>query len=162
MIEISKVTSYAHLFGFLRCYPFIQKLKIHFSKVQANLILDAMCFLQPSLNEVIIFAEQPADLADIDLSFMRLLKLVILKLDSSRLPVQLIRKVAAKQDPLCFRGLFFEDVVTTDHRMMVCFDSSGNFLLVDASCDRTLEFRSIEQFISAVQKDPHLSTLFLI
>ena len=51
-IEINEVTSYTHLFEFLWCCPYIQYLRIHFSKVKASLILDMMHLLHPSLREL--------------------------------------------------------------------------------------------------------------
>ena len=98
VIEITEVANYKHLLGFLKCYPFIEKLKLQFSKLKADQILDLVYSLQ-SLNALAIVEELPADVLKIDLSFLRLLNLPELCLDSTIMPVKFLRKMAAKRGP---------------------------------------------------------------
>lgn len=107
------MTSYPYLFEFLKCVPYIQQLKLHFTKVDANLVLDLMYLLQPSLKELAIVGKHSSKLLNIDLSFMRLFNLVYLKLESDLLPaVILSRVVAMKGSNLSM--IEFEEFSTTD------------------------------------------------
>ena len=95
--KIAEVSNFLHLFGFLQCCPTINHLRIHFSKVKAERVLDLVHWLQPSLTHLSITEERPSDLLKIDFSFLRLLNLMELRLDSTHFPIELIRKVAARR-----------------------------------------------------------------
>ena len=160
VIEISKVTNYTHLFGFLQCYPVIQQLRIHFSKVKANQILDLVHSLQPSLTNLAIVEVRPSDVLKIDLSFMRLFNLALLNLESTRLPVEFVRKVAAKRGPH-FTGIVFEEI-TTGHEILICFDTQGSILINFITEPRNYQFSSVKHLITGMQSDPRLNALLLI
>ena len=160
-IKISEVTNYTHLLGFLKCFPFLQQMRLHFSKVKADHILQLMHSLQPSLTSLTIVVESSLDLLDlleIDLSFMRLFNLFRLSLEAPHLPFEFLRKVNAKRGPHLYAIMFIEKI--TYHQMMICYNAPGFFLL-DTSCRmETPTFSSLEQLISAVQKQPHLKSFF--
>ena len=159
VIEITEVANYKHLLGFLKCYPFVEKMTINFSKVNAYRVLDLAHSLQPSLNEVTIQEERPSDLLVIDLSFLRLLKLAFLHLESTRLPVSLLRRVGAQRGPR-FMGFGFKEI-QSNHQMLIGF-SSGVIIFCDFTCmplPRT--FPTLEQLIAYMQSDKHLSKFLL-
>ena len=160
-IEIREVTNYTHLFAFLKCYPFIRKLCIHWSKVEANRVMDLMYSLQPSLTELAIREEHSLDLLQIDLSFISLFnRLAALKLHSTHFPIQFIRKVAARRGPH-FDWIMF-DSTTARQGIAIKFASDGVLLIDIIGRSRTPNFfPSIEQLISAVQSDAHLGAFFL-
>ena len=170
LVEITEVSNYLHLFGFLQYCPTINHLRIHFSKVKAERVLDLVHWLQPSLTHLSITEERPSDLLKIDFSFLRLLNLMELRLDSTHFPVELIRTVAARKGPnlrmLFFEEIFFKELyfgqVTTGHRLAVYFYPRGIVMMMDFSCQTsTTIFSSIEQLISYIQRDRHLSTFLL-
>ena len=149
------MTNYTHLFEFLRCYPFVQQLRIDFSKVQANRILDTAFLLIPSLTELTIVEERWSKVLEIDLSFMGLFDLVYLQLVSTRLPIEFIRKVAAKRGPH-FAGFTFT-CLTPDHEIGISFYPHV-FVLVDTSCGSAIsQFATLEELISAFKSHPHLN-----
>ena len=154
MLEIDEVTNYSHLFQFLRCYPFVRELTIRASKVKVNQIVDKLHVLLPSLRELYIWKDRPSDALTIDLTFMRLLNLVYFRLKSTCLSVELIRRVAAKRGPY-FSGLHFESMF--GHQTIILFPPEGPTLL-DITCGSRTRYSSIEELISAMQKDRHLST----
>lgn len=159
VIEISSVASYTHLFEFIRCYPFVQQLRIHFSKVKANLILDQMHLLAPALRELTIVEQHSLDVLNIDLSFMYLFDMVYVKLESNRLPAEFIRRVAAKRGKH-FSGIEFEQS-PSGHQMAIYF-VPGGLVLVDISCGPTnFNFASVEQLISGMRNDRHLKTFLM-
>lgn len=162
-VEISRVANYTHLFEFLRCYPFIQQLKLHFSKVdQANSILDWIHQQQPSLSELILVEKCPLNLIDIRLSFLKLINPVCLHLESTRLPVEFLRKVAAESGSL-FRYFAFREILTS-HRLSI-YILLNQIALVDASCGQVPQnahrFKTIEPLISFLKTDPHLRTFVI-
>ena len=159
LIEIAEVTDYMHLFDFLKCYPFIQRLKIHFSKVDANRVLDKVHSLQPSLRELEIVEERPSELIDIDLSFLRLFHMVFLTLESNHVPVKFLRELAANSGSEL--TLHFVQI-KTDHKIAIFF-LSQSCILRDLSCGtRFIRFSSAEKLISHMQSDPHLSTILFV
>ena len=149
-IEISAVTNYTHLFEFLRCYPTLHKVSIHFSKVKADRILDAMMLLQPALKELTIVEKQTEDVIDIDFSFMRHFNLTIVNLVSSGLPADFIRAVAAKRGPH-FTGISFEDI-ENGRRLAIYFSPQG-VLLFDVSTGTISScFGTVEELIAYMQR----------
>ena len=158
-IQIHEVKSYTHLFGFLRCCPFIQLLRVDYPKVQLERVLDLVHSSQCSLLDLLLEVERPSDCLAIDFSFMRLLDLARLNLISSRLPIEFLRKVAARRGPHFERFVFVD--FSTHHQIAVYF-SSRDVLLTDMSCDqRSLPFASIEPLISYMQNDQHLKTFLM-
>ena len=159
IIEISAVTDYTHLFGFLKCCPIIPQLKLQFSSTKAYQILHLIHALHPSLQGLIIREECPSDVLKIDLSFMRLFNLTSLRLEyATRLPVEFIRKVAAKRGTLFF--VFELGEITSNHMMTILFPSYGP-VLMDHCCGLKFQFSAIDQLISHMQIDPHLRSLLL-
>ena len=158
-IEIYKVTSYIHLLGFLKNYPFIQHLSLSFSKVDADRVLDLVYSLQPSLPELTIVEERSSDVLQIDLSFMSLFNmLATLQLRSTCIPIQFLRKVTSRRGPHLEMFLFQE--FTTCHSLQVYFHSTG-VSLSDLTCGFQTPVYSLEQLISIAQSDPHLRTFFM-
>ena len=159
-IEIREVTNYTHLFGFLKCYPFVQQLYIHWSKVKAHRILDMVHLLQPSLIGLTIVEERPSELLEIDLSFLsRLLNLVNLRLESTHLPIAFLERVVIRRGAHLQKLEF--DATATKHNITVSFISKG-ILLYDTTCrSKLIVSPSIEQLIPIIQSDPHLSAFFL-
>ena len=163
-IEISEVTNYTHLFEFLKCYPSVQQLRIHFSKVKADRILELVHLLQPSLTELTIVEERPSNVLEIDLSFMCLLNLSHLCFESTHLPIEFVRKVATKaatKRGAHFSSFTFVETALTYHRIIICFASS-NSVLIDFSCGRTFEFSSAEELILFLQGNRHLSIFLFV
>lgn len=163
-IEISKVTNYTHLFSFLRCYPFLLELKLHWSSVKANLILDLMHVLQPSLRSLVIVEENPSDVLAIDLSFMCLFDIIILHLNSTRLPAAFLRRVASRRGPN-FTWLWY-DQIKTGQQLRISLGPGGfpnnPIFMMDARSGRKYKFSSVEELISTMQTDPRLSTLLSV
>ena len=164
-IQITEVTSYTHLFGFLKCYPVVENLIIHWSKVEADRILNMVHWLQPSLNELTIVEERPEDVHKIDLSFMRFLSmLAVLHLHSTYIPIEFLRKVATRRGTH-FIALVFNEI-TTHYWMVIRFVSEG-VVLYDPSIDPSIEsekvtFPSVEQLIAYAQTDSYLNSFFLM
>ena len=153
-IEISAVSNYIHLFEFLRCYPFVERMKIHWRSVEANRILDMVQLLNPSLTELTIVEENSSHVLDIDLTFLRLFKFVVLEFIFPRLPVEFIRRVAAKRGPH-LTGFMFIDLATY-HRTVIYF-FPWEYAIHDFSCgSKFLTFPSLEQLIDAFRAHPHL------
>ena len=159
LIEISAVTSYSHLFGFLKSCPYVQTLKLHFSKVDTNLILGLMQALQPTLVRLVIVEERPQDVLKFVLSFIRIFELTILSVDSPRLSIDFLRKVAARKGPRLV-GVTFRDS-TTGHELGIYFKPQGGILLIDISCRERIDEPSLDRLITGMQNDPHLSTFLL-
>ena len=157
-IEISSVRNYMHLLGFLKCYPFVEQLYIHWSKVDAQRILDLAYVLQPSLTRLTIVEERPSAVLAIDLSFMRLFNLAFLFLECTHLPVDFLLDVAIKRGPH-LQGIVFEDIIT--HHLLTIYFKSHGFLLVDFTSGPELQFDSLDELISAMQSDPQLSGFLL-
>ena len=156
-IGISEVTSHTHLFGFLKCYPYVERMRIHFSKMKADQVMDLLHLLQPSLTELIIVEERPPDdVLKIDLSFMLLSNLAQLSLVSTRLPVEFLRRVAAKRDSRLNVFNFAE--IEFRHKMLIAFSPKGVFL-IDVTCGAVSpRCPSVEALIAHMQSDKHLST----
>ena len=160
-LEISNVTNYTHLFGFLRCYPYFHELKLHWSSVKANLILNLVHALQPSLRILIILEEHPSE---IDLSFMRIFDIVLFVLESTRLPAEFLRGVAARRGQNFTWFLFCH--IKTGHQLRIYLGPGGSpnkpVFVMDARSGRRYKFSSVEELISDMQTDPHLSTLLSV
>ena len=154
-IHISEVTNYMHLYEFLKCYPCVHRLVIHFSKIKADRILDLVHLLQDSLKDLVIVEKRPSDVRKIDLSFMRRLSLFAISLECTRLPAHFIRTVAAQRSSQ-LRAIYYQELIT-GHRLVVYFPKD-EFYLNDFTCDSdNLKFSTIEQLISFMQSHPHLS-----
>ena len=166
-IEIREVTNYNHLFGFLQCFPAIQKMRISFSKVNAERVLALVHLLQPSLNELTIVEERPADLLKIDLSFMYLFNLVILNVMSTHIPIEFIHRAAAKRG-LYFNMLVFEEIAvpvgaSESHQIGIYFEhASPEVILFDRCCGMsTPRFTSLEELLAGAQTNKHFSRFFM-
>ena len=165
-IEITQVTNYTHLFGFLKCCPFVEQLSIHLnSKVDANLILcQMMPLLHPSLKQVTIVAECASDVLEMDFAFLRLFNLISLRFNSTRIPINFLRKVAVRRGAHLQNVQFLEfEGVVMPHCISIYFNSQY-LELVDHNCHRCgpgLLFASMEKLISHLLNDPHLRS-FLI
>ena len=159
-IEISAVTNYTHLLGFLKCYPYLQKLRIH-SKVDANRIFDLVHSLQPSLAVLTIVEERPLDSLKIDLSSLRLFKLIQLDLESTRLPVEFVRRAAVNRSP-DLRSITFIQVPVRRSRatglIMVWFYSQSLFLIVN---NRQQKYSDIDQLITGMRNEPELRNILI-
>ena len=158
-IQIFEVANYTHLLGFLKCYPFVERVRIHFSKVDAYRVIDLVHMLQPSLTELSIVEDRPSDLLMIDLSFLLLLNLTQLDLVSTHLPVEFLRRVAAKRGQ--HLNVFKFGEVESCHKMFIAFLPTGVFLF-DSTCQLgTPLCPSVEALIAHMQSDPHLNTFLL-
>ena len=156
-IEISAVTNYVHLYEFLKCYPFVQRLIIHFSKVNADRIMDMVHLIQESLSELTIVEERPSHLLQIDLSFIRRFRLTALGLESAGFPADFIRKVAVQRTSH-LRAIVLEGTTASRHQLLVHFTEQGSFFLSDDTCAiSTPEFPSIELLIAYMRSHPHLN-----
>ena len=163
-IEISAVTNYTHLFEFLRCYPFVTQLKIHWSSVKANRILDLVHLLNPSLRELTIVEVSYSLVPDIDLFFMRMFDLVLLTLISTRLPTDFIRKLATNRGPRFYTFKFIEHKAYINRQAVIYFFPGeyayGEYAFVDFTCASGLaRFTSIEQLIAAMRAHPLLGSV---
>lgn len=99
MVQIDEVTSMMHLFAFLRHCPCLDRLLLDFSLLKdANLVLEQMQLLSPSLRSLSIFTgtHSPNEVIDYDLSFFSLLKLTEVELRSFCLPIDFLRKLISK------------------------------------------------------------------
>ena len=159
-IEISAVASYTHLLGFLKCYPFVEQLKIRrFSKLKAERILDLVHSLQPSIKRLVIVEDHPSELLKIEvLSFRLLSNLTNLFLECTHLPFELVRQLAAKKGPH-FQGIIFNES-TQGHALAIHFNSQHLFV-VDLICGLEFQFGSVVQFISGMKSNQHLRDFFL-
>ena len=157
-IEITQVTNYTHLFGFLKCCPFVQQLNIHLnSKVDANLILcQIMPLLHPSLKHVAIVEECPSAVLKIDLAFLRLFHVAALRVETTRISAQFIRKVAARKGPY-LQSIAFE--MSTTGRYICIFFPKNVLLLLDDG--QSMEFPTVDPLISHMKSDPYLRSLLL-
>ena len=157
-IEISAVTNYRHLFGFLKCCSFVQQLNIHLnSKVDVDLILcQMMPLLHPSLKRVVIVGKCPSSVLKMDLAFLRLFNLTALRLESTLIPTEFVRKVAAKKGAHLQSIMF---VMSTTGRYISIFFHSQSVLLLNSG--EGFPFASVDQLIIHMQSDPYLRSFLL-
>ena len=156
-LDITEVTSYPHLLGFLKSYPYLQKLRIH-SNVKVGLVMDLMYSLQPSITLLSIVEDRPLDVLKIDLSFLRLLNLIQLSLQSTRLPIEFVRRAAAIRGPNLNSISFTRVPRVATGLLMICFHPQGPILIVN---NRPQQYSNIEQLIAAMRSEPELRN-FLI
>ena len=160
-IEISAVTSHRHLFEFLRCCPFIERLKIHsFSKLKGDRILDLMHLQRQPLTGLTIVERRTADVLKINPSFIRLFDFANVTLESTHLPIEFLRKV----EPYMSRnysGLSFQPI-GSDDQIIVLFLPKGAAGFLDTRFSPTpMTFPSLDYLIGWMRDEP-LTRGFLV
>lgn len=160
-IKISAVTNHRHLFEFLRCCPFIERLKIHsFSKLKGDRILDLMHLQRQPLTGLTIVERQASDALKINPSFIRLFDFANVTLESTHLPIEFLRKV----EPYMSRnysGLSFQPI-GSDDQIIVLFLPKGAAGFLDTRFSPTpMTFPSLDYLIGWMRDEP-LTRGFLV